>query len=232
MGRFTQADSIIPNGAYPQDFNRYAYTRNNPVKYNDPSGHWFETALDIGGIVWDIYDIKQQGLNWKTGGALALDVACLILPVATGGGAIVRAVTKVDNLGDVKHTAEIVETAVKTVDKANDVADAGKAVDKIDDAVDAGKQAVQAITTEKHHIFPKALHEAFEAVGIKVNKYTVEIPKAVHTEIGRGGRGGPWYSAWADWLSTHGGATAEDMYKYAGELLYSFGIDGIPVKPY
>jgi len=36
---FTAPDSIVPDPYNPQDYNRYAYTRNNPVKYIDPSGH-------------------------------------------------------------------------------------------------------------------------------------------------------------------------------------------------
>jgi RHS repeat-associated protein len=39
LGRFLSADSIIPNAANPQDFNRYSYVRNNPLRYTDPSGH-------------------------------------------------------------------------------------------------------------------------------------------------------------------------------------------------
>jgi len=29
----------VPNAANPQDFNRYSYVRNNPVRYTDPTGH-------------------------------------------------------------------------------------------------------------------------------------------------------------------------------------------------
>ena len=36
---FTQADSVIPNVYNPQSLNRYAYSYNNPVTYNDPDGH-------------------------------------------------------------------------------------------------------------------------------------------------------------------------------------------------
>ncbi|MBI5650568.1 MAG: N-acetylmuramoyl-L-alanine amidase [Chloroflexi bacterium] len=39
IGRFTQADTIVPNLYNPQSLNRYAYVRNNPVKYTDPTGH-------------------------------------------------------------------------------------------------------------------------------------------------------------------------------------------------
>jgi RHS repeat-associated protein len=39
IGRFASADSVVPNAFYPQAFDRYAYTLNNPLKYKDPNGH-------------------------------------------------------------------------------------------------------------------------------------------------------------------------------------------------
>ena len=39
LGRFVQADSIIPNPRHPLSFDRFAYVQNNPIKYTDPSGH-------------------------------------------------------------------------------------------------------------------------------------------------------------------------------------------------
>jgi len=30
---------VVPSPGNPQDLNRYAYTRNNPLRYTDPSGH-------------------------------------------------------------------------------------------------------------------------------------------------------------------------------------------------
>jgi RHS repeat-associated protein len=38
LGRFAQADSIVPPGV--QGLDRYAYGLNNPLSYDDPSGHW------------------------------------------------------------------------------------------------------------------------------------------------------------------------------------------------
>lgn len=39
IGRFISADTIVPNPANPQSFNRYSYVLNNPLRYTDPSGH-------------------------------------------------------------------------------------------------------------------------------------------------------------------------------------------------
>jgi len=38
LTRFAQPDNIIPDAYDPQSLNRYAYVRNNPLKYVDPSG--------------------------------------------------------------------------------------------------------------------------------------------------------------------------------------------------
>ena len=39
IGRFISPDTVIPNPANPQSFNRYSYCFNNPLKYDEPSGH-------------------------------------------------------------------------------------------------------------------------------------------------------------------------------------------------
>ncbi len=58
IGRFISADTIVPNMGNPQDFNRYSYTRNNPLRYTDPSGHCLPVCLIVGVAlavaVWEI----------------------------------------------------------------------------------------------------------------------------------------------------------------------------------
>jgi RHS repeat-associated protein len=40
LGRFAESDTIIPNPGDPAAWDRFAYGRNNPVRYTDPSGHY------------------------------------------------------------------------------------------------------------------------------------------------------------------------------------------------
>jgi hypothetical protein len=53
LGRFTSADSIIPESQGVQAYDRYAYVNNNPVKYNDPTGHFLNVAAGafLGAVV-------------------------------------------------------------------------------------------------------------------------------------------------------------------------------------
>jgi hypothetical protein len=39
LGRFLSADTIVPGYANPQNLNRFSYVLNNPIRYNDPTGH-------------------------------------------------------------------------------------------------------------------------------------------------------------------------------------------------
>ena len=76
LGRFIQADTIIPDPANPQSLNRYAYTLNNPLKYVDDSGHIAILATAaagavIGGIVGGVaYLITTPQNQWNLGDGL------------------------------------------------------------------------------------------------------------------------------------------------------------------
>ncbi len=39
VGRFISADTLIPQPGSSQAYDRYAYVNNNPINFNDPSGH-------------------------------------------------------------------------------------------------------------------------------------------------------------------------------------------------
>lgn len=40
INHFLQPDTIIPNPANPQNWNRFSYANNSPLRYTDPDGHF------------------------------------------------------------------------------------------------------------------------------------------------------------------------------------------------
>jgi hypothetical protein len=80
IGRFTSADTIVPDPANPQDLNRYSYVRNNPLLYTDPSGHW-----GLGSVFGAVKNVATSAVNLgKAAVSTAIDI----------GGAVVEAATK------------------------------------------------------------------------------------------------------------------------------------------
>ena len=64
LGRFTQPDTLISGGTNPQVFNRYSYVNNNPINFNDPSGHRACSDMDNNGkCVDDSWRPKTSTLN-------------------------------------------------------------------------------------------------------------------------------------------------------------------------
>ena len=53
VGRFISADTIVPEPSNPQSFNRYAYVRNNPVNFTDPTGHAESSGCEYEGCLSD-----------------------------------------------------------------------------------------------------------------------------------------------------------------------------------
>ncbi|MBL7157320.1 MAG: hypothetical protein ISS92_04045 [Candidatus Omnitrophica bacterium] len=80
LGRFISADPTIQRPYDPQDFNRYSYCRNNPVRYIDPTGlswwsaFWNFVAGFFGAVVTVIVTAVTGGniaLGMAAGGAVA-----------------------------------------------------------------------------------------------------------------------------------------------------------------
>ena len=68
LGRFAQADSIIPPGPHPHKtgtggLDRYAYVNNNPLRYTDPSGHSVDPPCWFCNTTWLNYSSTNGILN-------------------------------------------------------------------------------------------------------------------------------------------------------------------------
>jgi RHS repeat-associated protein len=110
LNRFISADTIVPDPANPQSFNRYSYVNNNPINYVDPSGHVAQlieggngncqNSLDC--VYWDkeihgelygrpigtkLEDVAQAKEQLGATGQVALAMACELCDWAMTGNA-------------------------------------------------------------------------------------------------------------------------------------------------
>lgn len=92
LGRFIQPDDQLQTPYDPQSLNNYSYVKNNPIKYTDPTGHYLETALDIGFLAFDLNELRNDPGNLWNWAALGGDIAGTALPVVTGVGLGIRTV--------------------------------------------------------------------------------------------------------------------------------------------
>jgi len=122
------------------------------LKYTDPSGHWVETAVDVAGIIYDVYEIKKDGLNWINGLALTADIVCAALPVAVGGGLMVRTAAHADDVADAIRGTE------RLVSLSDEAFRVGKRIS--DDLL----ERVHHLATNKNYIADPRWSEIFEGL--------------------------------------------------------------------
>ena len=75
LGRFISADTMVQSPTDPQAFNRYSYARNNPIIFNDPSGHFFKK----------IFKKLRKALNSPLGRAIGWVVNPMLFQFADPG---------------------------------------------------------------------------------------------------------------------------------------------------
>jgi RHS repeat-associated protein len=121
IGRFTTVDPLMDQQKAlvdPQQWNRYAYVRNNPLRYTDPDGRAIETLWDVANIAWSakaVWDNPSSLSNWA---ALALDVGATVLPGVPAVGGTLRVVGRIDDVVDgtkaVRALPAISSTTIET----------------------------------------------------------------------------------------------------------------------
>ena len=114
LARFTTIDPALTfeeNRVDPQRWNRYAYVRNNPMRYVDPDGKILETPWDIFNITLGLASLGANVAVGNVGGAaadavgLAIDVAAAVVPGVPGGaGTAIRAIRGADKVADITRT--------------------------------------------------------------------------------------------------------------------------------
>jgi RHS repeat-associated protein len=147
-GRFTTIDPVQTWGENlvdPQRWNRYAYVRNNPLRYVDPDGRAIDTIADIGFIAYDVFDIgrsifRGQGVSRTQVLALGGDVVGAVIPFASGFGAAIRAGAKAEHV--VAGAARGAKAGSELVLDTNVVISHGK------DFVKSGHNVVKSAVTD------------------------------------------------------------------------------------
>jgi hypothetical protein len=145
---------VVPGFRNPQSLNRYSYCWNNPLKFNDPTGHWgwsnikkaakavakavvskidyVQTALDVVGlipVVGEVADALNGGIYAARGDyvSAALSFAACI-PVAgtaaTAGKLAKHAVKAVDNAQSLSKVGKGLRAAKKGIGATGKIGEA------------------------------------------------------------------------------------------------------------
>ena len=82
LRRFITPDTIIQSPYDPQSLNRYAYCRNNPLIYTDPTGHW-----SLGNFVQSVFQALPYALTFTNPyAAVAMGTMYSMQSTAANGG--------------------------------------------------------------------------------------------------------------------------------------------------
>jgi len=189
LAKFTQPDTVIQDVYNPQNLNRYSYALNNPYKYNDPSGNYFETIADIGFVLWDIVDIVKNPTNADNWVSLGLDLVSTATPVVAGLGRaykIGKGLKAADKVIDAERVIDKGIDTVRASDKAKDVA---RGVDEAEKVVSDEKRLQHAYKhageLELNHLTGKSWKSEKEAFK-ELNKEIISTPDITFTKTLRG----------------------------------------------
>ena len=89
IARFLSPDPYVQSPGYSQNFNRYSYVLNNPLKYTDPDGEWIHLA--IGAVVGGVFNWATHGADFDLDGAKYFAIGAVAGALAAGVGAGVGA---------------------------------------------------------------------------------------------------------------------------------------------
>jgi len=160
VGRFLQPDTTVPNPGNPQSLNRYTYVYNNPLRYQDPTGHfaWIPIGAAggaVGGAIYGYYlevsENLSQGKNLGQALTTNIDPGKILFWTGTGAllgsgvgvvGAGAAALLGTTGAGTTVATAAT--TAVTAASADGDPTNEMRTA--LESATSVGARAVQAVT--------------------------------------------------------------------------------------
>lgn len=73
LGRMLSPDNYVQEPGYTQSYNRYAYCMNNPLKFTDPSGDYWQIIAGIigGGAIGYLVGQANNAKGWEMAGYVA-----------------------------------------------------------------------------------------------------------------------------------------------------------------
>ncbi|MBU2554266.1 MAG: hypothetical protein KKF98_07370 [Bacteroidetes bacterium] len=87
LGRFLSPDNYVQAPDYTQNFNRYSYVLNNPLKYTDPSGEVWN--LVIGAAIGGVSNWVMNGAQFNAKGLAHFGIGAAAGAIGVGAGALV-----------------------------------------------------------------------------------------------------------------------------------------------
>jgi RHS repeat-associated protein len=253
LGRFIQADTLVPDPADPQSLNRYSYVRNNPLNRIDPDGQADVGAGDVGSCDDSFCSASYQALyaGWQTmahsnisfetyiagcaryylyqqdPGLLWQDYGIVLGPGEGDYDATFQRIT------DATFYAEYYEHRYLEQLLPDSMFPAA-----LEDAQASGDD-VRVVTTialfpaaagiterlEDHHVFPIGRPSR----SLEGRFKSLGIDPDAYTVTAPGSvnpRGGNDVRAWREWLDANPNAAPQEIFKQGGWFLYEFEVDG------
>ncbi len=160
VARFTSVDPAYAwseNLADPERWNRYAYVRNNPLRYVDPDGRAIETPWDVLNLGIGVASFAANVSSGNVGGAvldalgIVYDATATAVPILPGGaGTAIRTARAADRAVDLVRAGDKASDIARAADGATDAA---KAADNAREGMGftrSGKRQIDQANAEKY----------------------------------------------------------------------------------
>ncbi len=168
LGRFQTRDTYTGEDDDPLTLHLYTYCGNDAVNNVDPSGHFFETLLDIASFA-DSFVSFVKSPSWENAAYLVADTVAVAVPGIPGTG-ILKAGKYAKKIAGLVNTGRKVATKFKTA--ANTVKTVGKKIGK-----KIVTKASTVISKGKKLDGTKLLSRTKEAMRKAKKTYGSKIPK-------------------------------------------------------